>query len=118
MEKLLQKEVDRIAKIKNYKENYGAKFKISILLSPIEDKSTESHKIILSVLRGNINRSRIIFPKVSVHDYTNLENEIEFLLNSFYRKKIMTGNIITLIVFSLAILILVILIYITIKGRT
>lgn len=82
MEEILQKEVDRIAKEKGYKTDYGAKFKISVLLGNSTSNTKESHKIVLSVFRCGINRSRIIFPKSNSFDYIPLEEEMQYLFNS------------------------------------
>lgn len=82
MEIILQKEVDRIAKLKQYKEDYGIKLKVSILLEDTSSKHIESHKILLTAMSGDVNRSRVIFPKNSVHDYIPLAEEIRFLVNS------------------------------------
>lgn len=82
MEEILQKEVNRIVKEKGYKKDYNAKFKISVLLGDSTSNDKESHKIVLSVLRCGLNRSRIIFPKSSGFDYIPLEEEMAYLLNS------------------------------------
>lgn len=82
MEEILQKEVNKIVKEKGYKKDYDAKFKISILLGDSTSNDKESHKIVLSIFRCGLNRSRIIFPKSSSFDYISLEEEMTYLLNS------------------------------------
>lgn len=82
MERLLQKEVDRIAKIKNYKENYGVKFKVSLLLNSISDRNLDSHKVIITAYGNSISRSRVIFPKDNASDYIPLSEEMNYLLNT------------------------------------
>lgn len=81
---VLQKEVNKIAKQKEYKENYNAKFKVSVLQEYSDEKgSNPSHKIILTVYRGGLSHSRVLFPKTfNTYGYDSLEDEMMYLFNS------------------------------------